>query len=169
MTAVPMPNLRRQDDFNPAFLYVPDIYSCADLINTFHPDDYPKYVGATCGALSGRMNTQWPGQGWPKKAHLLSLHHSIFRGDKPSEWRKVRVRVGAHRPPGPEQVPALMRELNNAYRLLPVTYDNLTQWYQDFETIHPFVDGNGRVGGCVVALISHRFNFNEGQYLTPLA
>ena len=167
MTALP-PGLR-QDDFHPAFLYQPELYSCADLINSFHPDDYPKYVGATCGALASRRNTKWPHPGWPQKSHLQSLHHSIFQGDKPSSWRTVRVRVGRHRPPGPEAVPQLMRQLFHHYRLLPVTCETLTQWYQDFETIHPFVDGNGRVGGCVVALLSHRMNFNKGQYLTPLA
>lgn len=159
----------RQDEFHPAFLYQPDVYSCADLINSFHPDDYPRYVGPTCGALASRLNTKWPDPGWPRKSHLQSLHRSIFRGDKPSSWRIVRVVVGRHRPPGPEQVPQLMRELEAAYRLRPVTEETLTQWYRDFETIHPFVDGNGRVGGCVVALLSHRLNFQNGQYLTPLA
>ena len=28
--------------------------------------------------------------------------------------------------------------------------DSLVKWYTDFETIHPFLDGNGRVGGIVV-------------------
>lgn len=167
MTALP-PSLR-QDEFNPAFLYQPDLYSCADLINSFHPDDYPKYVGTTCGALASRIKTKWPSPGWPRKSHLQSLHYSIFRGDKPSEWRKVQVIIGRHRPPPPAEVPARMRELFHHYRLLPVTYETLTQWYVDFETVHPFVDGNGRVGGCVVALLSHRLNFNKGQYLTPLA
>lgn len=157
------------DPFQPDFVYQTNVHLCADLINSFHPDDYPKYVGRTATALLNRMHTRWPGQGWPDKSHLQSLHYAIFRWDKPSQWRQVRVIVGRHRPPGPEEVPALMRELYETYRTRPVTRDNLTAWYRDFETIHPFLDGNGRVGGCVVALLSHRCNFNEGRFLTPLA
>ena len=128
MTA--LSRLRTNDSFNPDFVWQTNVYLCADLINSFHPDDYPKYVGRTAAALLNRLNTHWPGQGWPHNSHLQSLHHAIFQGDKPSDWRKVRVIVGRHRPPGPEEVPALMRELRNAYRLKPTTYENLINWYR---------------------------------------
>jgi fido (protein-threonine AMPylation protein) len=42
--------------------------------------------------------------------------------------------------------------------------DNYLAWYQQFETIHPFIDGNGRVGGVVIAVLS--FNVN-GVFTVP--
>ena len=165
MTA--LSHLRPNDHFNPAFVWQANTYLCADLINNFHPDDYPKYAGRTAAALLNRLHTRWSGQGWPQQSHLQSLPYAIFQGDKPAQWRKVRVVVGRHRPPGPDEVPTLMRELYEAYRTKPVDYDSLTAWYRDFETVHPFLGGNGRVGGCVVPLLSYRKNFNEGQFLPP--
>lgn len=187
----------RQDEWNPTFDYQPNYGAAADHINSFHPDDYPRYVKNTELALFRRLNQRWPGSGWPEAADLLQLHREIFQGDKPSEWRKVNVTVGGrlretyiprgnwrtdpadfyimrqvvggHRPPGHEQVPELMEQFLKHYRLQPVNRETVTAWYQDFETIHPFVDGNGRVGGCVVALLSHHLRFKMRQFLVPNA
>ena len=46
------------------------------------------------------------------------------------------------------------------------TDEILLDWYSDFETIHPFQDGNGRVGGVVVAVYSNLWS-TEGKYLAP--
>ena len=167
MTA--LSRLRTNDSFNPDFVWQTNVYLGADLINSFPPGRLPEVCRPHRGGPPQPLEHPLAGQGWPHNSHLQSLHHAIFQGDKPSDWRKVRVIVGRHRPPGPEEVPALMRELRNAYRLKPTTYENLINWYRDFETIHPFIDGNGRVGCCVAALISYRKNFNEGQFFTSLA
>lgn len=190
----------RQEEFNPEFQYLTNYGAAADRINSFHPDDYPKYVPSTIQSLHDRLNAPWPGSGWPEAADLQALHQDIFQGSKPSEWRKVNVVVGGrleetilpkgsphswltdnpqfyvvrqvkggHRPPQHEAVPELMNRLLTEYRPQPINRATVTQWYRDFETIHPFVDGNGRVGGCVVALLSHYRRFKLGQFLTPQA
>lgn len=51
-----------------------------------------------------------------------------------------------------------MDELQAIYAPLNPNPERIREWYVDFETIHPFIDGNGRVGGCVVALLSHHRN-----------
>ena len=58
----------------------------------------------------------------------------------------------------------LMHELELLYLDLPISQENLRHWYFDFETIHPFVDGNGRVGGIIIAAATHR---QHGIYLAP--
>lgn len=60
-------------------------------------------------------------------------------------------------PPPPEEVPALMQDLAefvNRDDMPAVTQAALA--HAQFETIHPFVDGNGRVGRCLIHLILRR-------------
>ena len=85
---------------------------------------------------------------------LQTLHHNVFP-DRPDKgtWRVAQNQVGLHLPPPPEEVESFMLELENETRI--ETTDALTDWYWDFCTIHPFLDGNGRVGGIVVAAYSH--------------
>jgi fido (protein-threonine AMPylation protein) len=49
----------------------------------------------------------------------------------------------------------------------PETVEALKGWYTDFETIHPFQDGNGRVGGVIVAAWSHMLEPDRGYLATP--
>ena len=53
----------------------------------------------------------------------------------------------------------LMQELEQeTYEITNI--ESLLIWYYRFEQIHPFQDGNGRVGGIVVAAISQALNRN---------
>ncbi len=67
---------------------------------------------------------------------------------------KEYVRVGTHIPPAPEKIPALIVDLLEAYRdttdLYPV--DRIALFHLQFESIHPFNDGNGRVGRVLINL-----------------
>ena len=138
--------------WNPTFKWVDSIAEAADMINLPH-EDYPMRIPATQLAIESKvlpMDTK----------SLHKIHKKVF-GDMSfgGKFRKVNVRVGLHVAPDNYQVSALMEELCKVHNPLIQTRTHseeaLIDWYTDFETIHPFQDGNGRVGGIVVAQYSH--------------
>ena len=61
------------------------------------------------------------------------------------------VRVGRHIAPAPSAVPRLMKSLLNAYHKdLPHPLQRIITFHLEFERIHPFCDGNGRVGRAIM-------------------
>ena len=90
---------------------------------------------------------------------ILSLHKTLltniddniagrFRIGK--EW----VRVGNHLGANPQFVPKLIQELVDSYNQNKISYflDAVSHFHAEFETIHPFVDGNGRMGRVLINL-----------------
>lgn len=90
---------------------------------------------------------------------ILSMHKTLltdiddkiagrFRSGK--EW----VRVGNHLGANPQFVPTLMQELVDNYNQNKISYflDAVAHFHAEFETIHPFVDGNGRMGRVLINL-----------------
>ncbi len=90
---------------------------------------------------------------------ILSLHKLLltnidntiagrFRSGK--EW----VRVGNHLGANPLFVNQLMHELVEHYHTTKSDYflDKIAHFHAEFETIHPFVDGNGRMGRILINL-----------------
>ena len=153
----------RHTPWKPTFDWVPNITQAADQINSWH-EDYPLRVTATIRALE----TAWLYDlNLIGKEILLDLHMTMF-GDKEfaGRWRDVGVIVGSHAPPTYEQIPSLMDSLVQAYSGLDFGTSLLEAWYTDFETIHPFQDGNGRVGGVIVAAFSNRLHPQKG-WLAP--
>lgn len=85
------------------------------------------------------------------KSLLSNIDDSIagrFRNGK--EW----VRVGNHLGANPQFVPMLMQELLDQYTNHSKRYflDAVAYFHAEFETIHPFVDGNGRLGRVLINL-----------------
>ncbi len=64
------------------------------------------------------------------------------------EW----VRVGSHLGANPQFVSNLMSELINDYYSDKTTYflDKIAYFHAQFESIHPFNDGNGRIGRLLI-------------------
>jgi Fic family protein len=80
--------------------------------------------------------------------HIDEAIAGRFRGGK--EW----VRVGNHLGANPQFVPSLMEELVDGYNQNKIEYflDAIAHFHAEFETIHPFVDGNGRMGRVLINL-----------------
>lgn len=119
-------------------------------------------------------------QNYPLSLRVIrSMHDTLMRGVRgnecdPGEFRRVQVHIGADRryvpPPHPELDDSLdkfEKYLNLESELDPLARAFLTHY--QFEAIHPFRDGNGRVGRALLSLtifkwLNHR---HPWLYLSP--
>ena len=96
-------------------------------------------------------------------AHRLLLDGARGAGKRPGELRRSQNWIGGARPgraafvpPPPDQVPGLLADLEHfvhdpASALPPLVRVALV--HVQFETIHPFLDGNGRIGRLLIAAL----------------
>jgi Fic family protein len=96
-------------------------------------------------------------------AHRLLLDGARGAGKQPGELRRSQNWVGGTRPgnavfvpPPPERVPGLLADMERfihdvAMDLPPLVKVALI--HAQFETIHPFLDGNGRIGRLLIAAL----------------
>lgn len=106
--------------------------------------------------------------GFPLSNRLLREIHEILlsrgrgAGKSPGEFRRTQNWIGGPRPgnarfvpPPPQRVPDAMSTLEKFLHdpKAPSTLIKAAFWHVQFETIHPFLDGNGRVGRLMVTLL----------------
>lgn len=94
--------------------------------------------------------------------HAVLLDHPRARGKTPGEFRRSQVWIGGTRPGNAAFVPppvdalaACMGELEQFLNDLPEATPALLKAalaHVQFETIHPFLDGNGRIGRLLIVL-----------------
>ncbi|WP_311197112.1 Fic family protein [Sheuella amnicola] len=109
-------------------------------------------------------------QGLPVSIRLLCDAHRLLldgvrgAGKQPGELRRSQNWIGGTRPgnaafvpPPPEHVPVLLADMEHfihddeATELPPMVKVALI--HAQFETIHPFLDGNGRIGRLLIAAL----------------
>jgi Fic family protein len=113
-------------------------------------------------------------------ADVLAVHRTMLRfgEDKPiaGKWREKQGWVGgqapthaAYVPPPHGEIPRLMEDL--------CTFMNRTDMpalaqaaiaHAQFENIHPFIDGNGRVGRCLIHTVLRRRGLTP-TYVPPVS
>lgn len=90
---------------------------------------------------------------------IKELHYVLKTGTSDSckdwfavgEYKKLPNEVGGSDTALPEEVADKMRELLRNYNSLPSkTFEDIVAFHVAFERIHPFQDGNGRVGRLIL-------------------
>jgi len=102
---------------------------------------------------------------WTRPNHELTignfelLHQMLLGGINDDFAGRIRrageyVRVGWHIAPPPEQVKPMLETLIYQYNSEDGKYflQKIAEFHLQFETIHPFCDGNGRMGRVIINL-----------------
>lgn len=143
------------------------------------PDDVREVCNYVDALTFAREQIAKP-KGLPLSTRLLcEAHKRLMRGvrgaDKqPGEIRRSQNWIGGTRPgnarfvpPPPEDVPALMAQLDTwLYSddvLPPLVKAGLA--HVQFETIHPFLDGNGRIGRLLITLLLEHWGLLKSPML----
>jgi Fic family protein len=89
--------------------------------------------------------------------NILLIHRMLIGGINDKIAGRLRqegeyVRIGSYIAPAPEHIGALLDDLINDYLSDHSQYfiDNIGHFHAEFEHIHPFCDGNGRIGRVLV-------------------
>ncbi len=144
-----------------------------------HPDDVRDVCNYVDALTFARKEIASP-KGLPLGTRLLcEVHRRLMRGvrgaDKmPGEIRRSQNWIGGTRPgnalfvpPPPEVVPDLMTQLDtwlhSADALPPLIKAGLA--HVQFETIHPFLDGNGRIGRLLITLLLEHWGLLKSPML----
>ncbi len=91
---------------------------------------------------------------WIKDAHSI-LKRGTSDSRKPwfqvGDYKRFPNEVGGRETSLPEHVESDIQELLNSYHDLPETsFEDILDFHVRFERIHPFQDGNGRVGRLIM-------------------
>ncbi|EKD43225.1 MAG: hypothetical protein ACD_72C00404G0005, partial [uncultured bacterium] len=100
------------------------------------------------------------------KETILLLHQMLIGGINDNIAGRFRgkgeyVRVGTHIAPAPEHVESMIDSALNDYtsKLSSYFLDRIAEFHLQFENVHPFIDGNGRIGRVVICFQLQRLGF----------
>ena len=108
-------------------------------------------------------------EGIIREVHKILVRSVRGENADPGNYRKIqnyvvnsRTREVVYTPPGPLEVPRLMREftqwLNKAEDISPVLLAGVVQF--QFVHIHPFIDGNGRTARLLSTLVLYKTGYD---------
>jgi len=109
-----------------------------------------------------------------REMHEVLLSRGRGSGKQPGEFRRSQNWIGGTRPgnarfvpPPPQAVESCMGDLETFIHDAEQPYPTLIKAalaHMQFETIHPFLDGNGRLGRLLISFMLH----HEGMLSRPL-
>ena len=109
-----------------------------------------------------------------REIHGILLANSRGQHKAPGEFRRSQNRIGGTRPgnarfvpPPPEKLQGCLGELEKFFHAgdkIPMLV-KAALIHQQFETIHPFLDGNGRTGRLLITLYLCASGFLRSPYL----
>lgn len=117
-------------------------------------------------------------ENWPLGNHVIRSMHSVLmtgvrgRDRSPGKFRQKQVQIGStarYIPPPSAEVPRLMQNLekfiadDEPHGLDPLVKCFVVHY--QFEAIHPFEDGNGRVGRALLALMIYKLFQHKRPWL----
>lgn len=104
-----------------------------------------------------------------RETHSVLLAGARGQSKMAGEFRKVPVFVGNLVPPPAHYIPDLIKSLeqfiNDDNSILPLIKVGLA--HVQFETIHPFLDGNGRIGRLLIVLMMLDYGLLKEPILYP--
>lgn len=122
-----------------------DYGMAARLINTWHEDKMVR-----CDMTERMIRTCIDDVIAIDKGLIKSLHWMLFKGEEGAgDFRRHNVKLSTGYIP-PDGI--FINELMDS--LLADTSLSMYEFYKIFECIHPFHDGNGRVGGILLVYMS---------------
>jgi Fic family protein len=156
-----------------------DILTYEATQKTKHPADVEEVCNYVDALAFARAEIAQP-KGLPLCARLLcATHKRLMRGTRGAEKRPGTIRhsqnwIGGSRPgnarfvpPPPEAVPEALADLERWLHaddpLPPLVRAGVA--HVQFETIHPFLDGNGRIGRLLIALLIEHWGLLKSPLL----
>jgi len=100
------------------------------------------------------------------KKLILFFHQMLIGGindDIAGRFRQKNefVRVGTHIAPAPERVEAMIENILTEYGNSTQDFflEKIAKFHLEFENVHPFIDGNGRIGRVLINFQLQQVNF----------